>query len=594
MITLTVGQLVWIAIGLLIIGALVNRATNRQPSDLVSRVAALLRNLSFTIAAAAIVAAAISWVVSASWPEDLSAATLDHLNKLMREYGHLAEKWTWVVLVLAGLSLAALALAGWIELTKTKSLRFRKFVITAAAAKVALVVLATGSFVASGVVQRSQDSEKEAASTIERLTALQYAVFEKVTKAAQLQLVQVILSPKDSAPSGSNASNPVVATHKAFNTVAPYIRHPAPSAERATTTKGTSGPGQTVSSSATPPDISENDTQDLARAFEADEKSRAKDALAENIATVAFDMNASEAIRDHLLHIDNPIISEMVAAFLDPTILEPLRKLALEKAVEVFKKRLSPSDLKASVASVATRIAVALGSRLDAVAGRMQSRRPEDLGVPLWSEVRYGLHRAVKVGLNGKNEEIRNAARKAVSEFSAVWSATNTLLQSESARRIDAERIFADYLKSGPPYAALWGYAAISLTPEKYRTQLAEIAQDSLLKPRIDPKKPSKLELIRTALPLAARGDKDLIEVLKEFGIDGNYADSAYTDAELVKRIYDHHGPYPIDGYMLYSLEWKGDYVQYDNSTKALLEPPKAYYSGPKVSPWVLKFCPAD
>lgn len=580
MVTLTSGQLVWTAIALLVAGWLLSGPAQR------SRVVAAIRNLAFVVAVAATLAAVIMWVAPAA-AAGLTSETLVQLNEATREFRHLAEKWTWVAIVLAGLSLATLAFAGWVELTSKRAVHFHRFAVTAAAAKVVLAIVATGTFVASGFAQRSQETVREAANTAERLAALQYTVFSKVAQATRLQVVQAVLAAQSTDAAASAAASLVAPTHAAFNAVAPYMQAFDRIPVGATTPKGSSSFGRAGVAAAAPPDISTENAEDLGKAFDADENSRPRDRLAEDISAVAFDMNASEAIRDHLLHIENPIISEMVAAFIDPVILEPLRKLAGEKAMEVFNKHLSPSDLTASIAAAATSLALAFGPRLDSAAGQLQSNDRSELGVPVWAKVRNGLSKGVARGLNGKSQQVQDAARSVVKEFSETWSAANMLYQGDGSRTLGAERTFGSYLEAHPDYAALWGYAVIGLAPGKYREQLGQISQDGFLESK-------KLKTLREVLPLAAAGNQRLIQTLKRFGIEGKYSNDAYTDTELAKRLYESHGAYPVDGYMLYSLEWKGRYVVFDSSAKNQLKSKRSYFVGPDVSRAVARFCPAE
>lgn len=281
MVALTSGQLVWIAVVLLVIGLLLNGSAER------SRISAAIRSLSFVVAAAALLAAAITWLA----PTDaagLTSETLAELNEAVREYRHLAEKWTWAAIVLAGLSLTVLAFVGWIDLTSRRAIRFHRFAITAAAAKVVLAIVATGSFVASGFTQHSQESEKEASDAAERLTKLQYTVFAKVSQTVRVQLIQAALAPESAGSDAPGATSPVVATYAAFNVVAPYMQRPEGLTDGKTTTNE-------LSSSASPPEIFTKDAETLAKAFEAEQNSRPKDALSDDIAAVAFDMNASES-----------------------------------------------------------------------------------------------------------------------------------------------------------------------------------------------------------------------------------------------------------------------------------------------------------
>lgn len=577
MLVLSISQLASIAVLLALAGLWLRVAMGFSP------VAAALGVLSLAMAAAAGAATVIVWAMPSAY-DGLSTANLDRLNDLMDESKVFADRWTWRAVVLVGLSLCAAALTGWMTLKRSTSIRFRRFAISASAAKVALAVLASGSFVVSGMGARAEETSKQAAAEKEKLTELQYAVFEQVKRTAAVAVIEAVLS-QASTQAGAGGPYAVRASLDAYRVVAPYL-HPSGSAAPSKGPARTGNPtDKTADSQPAPPDVSTRDAENVAAAFTADEKSHPRDALANDIAAAALDANASDLVREHLLKIENPVISELLAAFMDPLVFEPVRKLVQERAVDAMKKGMPPSRLRAAMAAAATAVVVAIAARLERASQEMQPIDGLHVGVPEWAEVRAGLRRGVAAGLNGKALAVQDEARAVVGRFLEVHAAANALFRGPNGRTLGAEAVFSKYTESHPSYAALWGYAVISLVPRKYEETLSRISQEDFVGSK-------KFKLLKEVLSLAAAGDAEAIGALKRLGIDGPYSGARYSDAALSKIFYEAHGPYPIDGYMLYSLEWKGQSATYDAAARERLKKSRGYFQGPSVEKAVDRFCP--
>jgi hypothetical protein len=531
-------QLLWVAVACALTGILLSGSAAKKSTTVASNVLNLVRTLLFAIAIAAMLAAVLTVVLTSFRVSSMNSDALDVLNQRLRHYHQIAERWTWVMLALTGAAILSAAILGWFTLKRMHVKRFARLAVSVNAVKVVLAVITSGSFVAGNQVRRNDSEIARVNSAIRTLTEVQYATFVKVTTFVQREVIAASMDTAKTA-NMTSAGSALAAVFNAYQEIAEYLPRKSPSTKSPATGRPEFDAGLSIDAA-----------RQIAGEYDAANAKRVRQDLTEEIAKVAFDMNASDAVREHLLKLGNPVVSEVIATVLDPVLIEPIRRIAQEISIEVLKKRLNPDSIKERIQPAAKRISDALGPRLSDTVARTTRMDVNSLGVPIWSEVRRFLSHAVADGLRNKDEETRAAARQSVNDFARTWAAANTLFYGRDLRTYGAEAMFGEYLHANPSYAALWGYAVISSTPSRYSAQLATIAQEDFLQS-------SKLKLVRRALARATAGDGDAIEALKKLGFnDKAIGFGAMNDAQIARQLFKVHGPYPVDGYMLYALNW--------------------------------------
>jgi len=141
-------------------------------------------------------------------------------------------------------------------------------------------------------------------------------------------------------------------------------------------------------------------------------------------------------------------------------------------------------------------------------------------------------------------------------------------------RRQLEEVAFGRYMMSrSPAYAALWGYGVIGIPPSRLTPRLRAISVAS---------NEPRASRIREAIAAARAGDQEADSVVREIGFDPA-TDANLSLQDVQNKIFETHGPYPVDGYSLY-FEATGN----QDAASA-----REYYRSNSVGVWVDRICPA-
>ena len=299
--------------------------------------------------------------------------------------------------------------------------------------------------------------------------------------------------------------------------------------------------------------------------------------LADDAYHLAFDNLIADPVKQFLFHLGNPVLKEFASAILDPVLIEPVERFASEEAARAMRDGFDSATIRAHAVEAVFSLTGRLSSR---IITRSTSPIGDEapLGDPRWDAVRAKLRIAVGNGLHDKGPQVQNEARDAVAHFDQVRQALNTILVDDEERASLGEAAFSTYLDRNPDYAALWGYAVIAFTPEAYKPDLETMATQ--IGPPNDVLTSLGTLVGARALGLINVGDK-AAELLQQIDPDHNLTPFS-TSTDYRRAWYQHHGPYPEDGYALYKRESGG--VSVDD---ALVR-----YRAAQVSRYVEEFCP--
>ena len=533
-----------------------NVASDTSPW-LTSTLYGLMRVLAM-LAAAALVAAVILAMTPESSPSKLGSLNVAQLNELMEW----CERWsdrTWIVLSFIGLALlVGIRVAKPPHAPEPGLGKFIKLLRSATFAKTVFALLAAASFVSSGIISKIAKEETEVQQAEVELKAAQLALARKVSAQVQEDIVQAALTQ-------IAANNPrLKQMTNDYETASPFLFE-----ARVTSVDVRPRAGEDALQGEVP-DLPLDDVKQLDQEYS---EAPSTEELGSELAELAFYSNASESVRHNLLELDNPLLSELVAAVGEPIVVEAWRRLAAPLARNAMARLTPRAELRAKIG------AMVLSANLIAQLGDNASAEEDDLevyeqplGNPAWDGVREKLSSRVHQGLRYAKPETRADAIRDLDKFDGVWGAIGRLASSPSAR-ITQEAAFHRYLAQDPTYAALWGYAVIALTPQEFGGSLKTVAVEDLAGSE-------KVDVLREVIVAAKKGDPDSQKALASFGIDAGQV-SSLDKHQLAGLLYDHHGGYPKDGLMMYARE-----------TNYPIDNMRTYYETEAMQKAVGGFCP--
>jgi hypothetical protein len=561
MISLTAPQLLTIGCVLVVTSFLLPRDPQKLHTTLRKVVFGLAKVVRL-VGIAALIAGAIIILLSVFFTSDLTDQTLKDLNDGIERYHHWLE-WSWIVLAASCLSLLACIWFGLAEITAARARAAGRIIKATSTAKILAGFLACCTFIGAGAEGRITEREAETEATAQKLSSLQLILFKHVER----EIEQEVIS--ETIHDASTQSSLVQQTINTFQVVAPFLPN------RPTIVPGSYG--ESTHESSTQPTAPDVTLKQIAK-VEDELKDEPRDespegVLVEDFVHLAYDNTVSDAMKQYLLHIGNPIISEMVSAFLDPMFGESIEGWIRDQARRVMTDRFDRASSEAQVRE-GTRSARSKVVQDIASAQATDDSNENDLGDPRWARVRDVLQRAVMVGLPRKKPEVQEEARVMMTRYSHVWESVAALVQDPQSRTDYPEKIFAVYLSKNADYAALWGYAVISVTPPEYKEELSESAQQS--------GPPREVEkLLRDLVRMKYSGDPSAVKSMQKFDPNSELT-MASTRSDYARVWFAYHGPYPQDGYVFYEAK----------TGKASREEASSYYQSAEVSRNVDTYCP--
>jgi hypothetical protein len=516
----------------------------------------LISDLGWAALAAAIVALLIERAVSL----DERQASLADINSFIAAANSYL-KWNWAVFLILSLTgLVAFALVRT-ELAHANVRAVGKAAKWSAVLKGLFALLATSTFIgaeANGTVRAKLNEAKAARA---KLTEAQLLLFKHAQVALVREAIASALNQSvSSVPQVRTASTSYAATAQFFSsslaTPVANVDDLAPNFE----------PGPFVPTADLKPAAiqSRSGEVDAAVASQNDQEK-----LVNDIVRLAFGRANSE-IKARYVDLGNPILNSLLSAFSDPAILDPLREAAAKQANRILRREV---DFTAAAAAMRT-YGRSLASHFLPAFSRLPAPDPQPgFGVGEWGATRDNLVRVTDAGIRGKSPALQQQARDVVRDEARMEANASLLLFAAKNRAPAEEAMFARYLGSNPSYAALWGYGVIGDPPGRLQAQLKTISVTYNTR---------KASQIRQAIVQANDGDSEMAATLREMGFDP-VADRDLTLPEIKAKLFEVHGPYPIDGFALYFSD-----VGVINVQTA-----RAYYASDVVGGWVSRICPA-
>lgn len=538
-------------------------ASTDQPEGRVKQ--ALGRVVSLT-GVAALIAAALLLFTEKMIASSYQGATLQAISDVIERL-HILSDYLWMIFLAA---IAVLALvAGSILLPAKKAGHLIETIEMSGKIKYIVVLLASCSFVYGGTSQQIDEYvAKEQASETE-LKELQLALFQKIEQTTQQQLISDALKKLAAA---EPLAGPVIAAYDRLNGYYPeYINKVARTAK----------PQKSFEPIA---DFGHSDVELLLKQYgggvkeqfgTAPEKNVMTHNLAEDVTGIIFDETVSESIKSHMLGIENPLLSELVSAFLDPLVFEGLKVAAADLAKRAILSRWTPDQLQAQAKQLANTQKNTVVARAAKVA-RQARESGREIGEPVWNDIRSQLSSAVRRGLSSKDKHTQDAAREAIAQFDEFWSATERIYGNSRVRTTVPEQLFQRYLFEHEAYAALWGYAVIAFVPPNLKADLIDISVKDLME-GTGLKKVRDIQLLASGSP-----EEDSVKTfLRDVGLLG-LSENELTVERVARAFHKYHGAYPADGFALYFKK-----TSQRNAVAA-----SEYYGGDRVGKYVSKFCP--
>lgn len=524
---------------------------------------ALARVISLTGVAALIAAALLLFtgqIIAASYQH----TTLLAISEAIEYYNALSD-YFWIVF-LAAIVLLTLV-AGSVLVPAAKARRLVESVKLSGKIKYIVVLLASCSFVQGGALRQIDEQIAKEQSAARELTELQMALFQKVKQTTQQQLIS-------DAVQNLSAEEPLVEpVIEAYDRLHGYYPEYIKKVVRAELPQRAFEPIA---------DFERSDAESLLKQYGGGTKEQFVTTPEDNVTTrnfvedvagIVYDNSVSESIKSHMLGIENPLVSELVSAFLDPLIFDGLKVAAADLATRAMQSRWNPDELRAQIRRVASTQKSAVVARAAKVA-RQASKSGREVGEPVWNDIRSKLSLAVRRGLSGKDEQTQNEAREAVARFDEFWLYTERIYGNGPTRTAVPEQLFQRYLFEHEPYAALWGYAVIAFVPPELEAELSDISMQHLMKS-------SGIEKIRSIQSLASDSSAEAKELLSGMGLQG-LPEKELTVERVAKAFHAYKGAYPADGFTLY----------FKKTSPGSYEGASEYYDSHRVAKHVGKFCP--
>jgi hypothetical protein len=478
--------------------------------------------------------------------------TVAELNAATRSLnGWLAYSWIATLLLL----LSLLAAGWWInrELFAGGARLAGRAAKASGLAKGVCAILAASSFVAAGANAQAASRAEQVRQSAQRLSELQLKLFAKVEDALVLEAVA-------SGIARSRDENPAFhATSAAFNRSIAYV---APALADSPLRDHQPRAGSRPSGL---PDLPAQRIEEMSGVLPRLAADEGRDKLVESVFKIASDKAVVGPLKTALLDIENPILSSLADAFLDPLMVDPIRNAARRYALQFMAGRIGFAEARSRMRGLASGVAERLRRRPGI---RSRLAPAGGLGQPVWDRLRETLSLGLERGLVGDTAAERSELREENRVYRQARDDLRRLLAGSAGR--EGERAFANFLERRPRFAAIWGYGVISLPPEAYASDLQRISVGGSAK---------KVAQIRAAME---DGSPEAQRALRDMGFDPR-ADRALSDGELAAKLWRVHGPYPIDGYSLY----------FDRTGVRSPADARAHYQSEPVADAVGRYCPA-
>jgi hypothetical protein len=562
MISASAAQLAIIG-GLLILSSLILHPDPLELDRVSCKIVYGVGKVAMLAGLAAVLAAAIVVLTPVFRPSDLTSENLKELNERIEQYHRWLEK-SWVLLIALTGSLLAGTWSGWLQVTAAKAKAAGRIVKATSSAKILVGFLSCCTFVGTGLQGTLKNRISEAESTQTKLRTFQVEIFSHIERTIEQGVVaQTVQQAEDLNPHFQQLV-------QAYNIVFPYLpSRPTPfRSEPRRMMHTNSGTEQPI------PDMSLAQAETIQTQFkQASGDDEQVGPLVEDVVHLAFDNGISDQVKTYLLHVGNPLLSELVSAFLDPIFAERAERFITAQTTRIIKNHLDRNNQHVRLNEAAQPLMAGVARRI-ATVGQAVKVESSLLGDPGWESVRTNMRRAIAIGLRGKAPAVQDEARAMMTTFDAMWGGLGVVITGRKERRDQPEKVFSKYLKSNPDFAALWGYAVIKFTPKDYGEHLAKISEQLGL--------PSTtLNLLKDLV--RSGGEGNLIAQQKMVEVDPHHRLTVLsTDLEYNRVWYEYHGAYPLDGYILYQSEVGG----------SSLDEAIRYYRSDSVSLNVERYCP--
>jgi hypothetical protein len=562
MISVTAPQLIMIG-ALLIICSFVLPGSSKKLGTIARKIVYALLRVMRLVGFAALIAATIILLFPVFGPSDLTGKTLKELNETIEQYHHWLEL-SWTVLLVLIASLLVCFWFGWSELTAAQARLAGRVIKATSTPKILLGFLACCTFVGAGIEGRIRENTSKTEAAAQKLAGLQLQLFAHIEHEIEWELIEEIVKQ------ASAQSPQFQQTVAAFNVVSPFMPN-RPDRVWATDDKTL----KDVFQKHFIPDIPLAQVEKVEGELkdEAKKESTPEDAFVDDFVHLAYDKGVSDSMKLYLRHIGNPLISELVANFLDPVFGEQTERYIAAQANQVMQNHFDRQISRAQLRSATQSLRNSIADKLLAVPQPMQAEN-DRLGDVKWDDVRRVLRRAIIVGLPGKKRTVQDDARGMLNRFNRMWSALNVVFNGVQERRAQPEKVFAAYLKQNADFAAIWGYAVISFTPNDYQSDLVDVAQ------RIGPPD-NILESLENLVSMSEKGDAEAKKLMRKVDPE-NKLTFLSSPVDYARVWYTYHGPYPLHGYVLYENKI-GDL----SSEEAI-----KYYKSQQVTNFVNIYCP--
>ena len=515
---------------------------------------------TFGIAAlAAFIAAIITLFLPSVAAEDTAALTLRELNAHI-DAASIWLKKSWILTLFICVSLLSWAWYLGREVSNETAKRAGQVVKGVSTIKLMFGILAACTFVGGNAYEEN----------VGQLPDLQKARTE--LKEAQLQLfseTQALLlseAVSDAVKQASQTSTAFAMTQMAYNDAGKYSDPPdIPVLEEAIVQV----PSKLRESLGATPDLSMAQVDSANQRIDEATMELSKDnPLVANIVDVALEKSAAGPLKEHFMSFHNPFLDKLVANVIDPIFLKPLQKRLTTIASKWMTGQI---EAKAAIAQARATGRPYGGLFVNGVeAGSPQFGNEKPFGIAEWNQLRLIMADQIKIGIN-KSADVQEEARKVEVHFTKARNSIQILNSNLPDREMREERAFQQYLRHNPRFSALWSFFVIIATPERLKPTLKEIS----------------LARIR-------RGKaRDLRQLLHENPKDGRIAAASFgltpekmaqmKDSEIARNIYESHGEYPADGYLLY----------FTDTAPNEFESAEKYFESEEVGQKVVLFCPS-
>lgn len=535
MIPIDPSSLFYLGIALLFLFSFLKLIADRQKGKRFEVMSAIF-GLGQTVGVTALVAALILFVLISVTHGNPSEKTLEQLNASIHRLNAWLER-SWMVFVPILLAVAASIAHVSLETTRLRTKMLGYAIRLTSTTKLIVGIMACSSFVSIGTVSFAQQQLENAQSAAEENRQAQLVLFKEVQRLVVAEAAKQIV--QEASPDNPS----VLSTHAAYDIAASYlpykIRHKRPALF---------APRTKEAAAIATGDVSLADIQGMQAHVE--EKLSSEGKLVDDLVDVTYDKFVSDSINDLVLHIDNPVLSELLGIFSDTVYANKLKEFARQQVEKLFHSNLSIHAIDQIHSSAATFGHALTGHTFHDPVLTTSPSSPS-LGDPRWDQVRAQVsHDAEQANLfHGAEGPV--TAKYAISHFNQFWQATGLILATAKNRNDIAESAFGNYLLENEEYAALWSFEMKGRLPSEYAGDLEKLSLSGTQ---------HEMEFIEYAAKGAKGGDAAAKSALESMGLTVDDIGKLSAE-EIGEKVYKRWGAFPADRYALYFQETKPDEV---------------------------------